>query len=229
MNLFVKGNFYMSMFSQHHIQTLITLLVLGIIIIALPYFMNNKLRINYFKLIGVIFVFYKIFDIYYRNVIEKFPVYNSLPLNICNVTVVLAGIYLYNRSRALYNVIYYTFFTYITVLIIPGNFYYSTSIYITIFLFGHAAQLYTLLIGKIYFKEKVTKRGIYLPITIYIVMSLFARFIVNPRLGTNFMYVSDYIMPFLSFIKPMDLYAIVYVSIIIFSMFVMRLFVRNKK
>lgn len=228
MNLLLKGNYIMYQFSKDHINSLIFSIIVTLVLILIPIFFRTKsMTILYMKLLGYIFLIIMIGSLAYRLYIEKYPLNETVPIHLCNFSTFAAIFYLITRNKKLYNFIYYMFFTYIMVLIVSGNFTYSTKLYPYLFIFTHIMQLIALLLGKLYLNEKATKAGFYYTTFLYIILALIMRFIINPRLNTNYFYMNDYILDSLKFVKPMYIYQVLLGTSIVFSIFIMNL-IRKK-
>lgn len=221
MNLLVKGNYLMYQFSKDHINALIFSVVLGILIIFSTIFIKRKKMLSYFKFLGFLLLILKIIETLYRIYIEKYPLYDNLPLHLCNITTFLCILYLFSKKNLYYNILYYWFLTYFIVLIIPGTFEYSTKLYSYIFIFFHFIPLIVILLARIHFNEKTNKFGLNISIFLFLIIYILLIFL-NPILKTNFMYNNGYILESLNIIKPFMLYQILLALVIVISMYVMK-------
>lgn len=197
-NLFIVGHHKMMPFSHHHINALMISLVISIIILVIPLFFKNKKRISSF--IGIVIIAIKVLDIYYRIKIERFPLYDNIPLHICNVLIILSGLYLITKKSMLYNILYYSMYAPAIVLVVPGYFIYKTPFYIVLFMLTHMVILTVVIYGKLYLKARLSKKGLYFSLIFYLFMVVVAYF-VNKRLNTNFFYINNYILRDLAFLK----------------------------
>lgn len=212
-DLFKIGNYRMYQFSPHHKNALIISIIISIILFLIPMFFKNKKKISIY--IGIFIILVKIFDIYYRIEIERFPFYENLPLHICNVLIILSGLYLITKNNIFYNILYYFIYAPIVVLIIPGYFMYKTPFYIVLFMLTHMLILDVVIYGKIYLKAKLNKKGLYYSILTYFILLVVAYF-VNLRLHTNFLYINGYILRDLSFLK-FRIYLILFITLNVLS------------
>lgn len=217
LDLFKVGNYTLIGFDTHHITALLMSTIISLILLLMPIFFKSKKTYGIF--LGYFVVLTKILDILYRIYYEKFPIYEALPFHLCNFAIIVSGISLILGSKKLYNVVYHYSYAAIIVLFIPGSFNYSTLFYIFLFMFTHMIEIVVILYGRIYLNYKINRDGYILSIILFILLVINASF-VNYRLGTNFMYVTDYILPAFKFM-PFNIYLIIFLSLHILSQTVM--------
>lgn len=204
-------------FNNLHISAIITFIIISIIIIAIPFFKKGLEKGIYTKFIGYFLIFAKIFDMFYRVYIEHEEWKFVIPLNLCNIALILAGIYFINKKNAIFNMLYFFFPGAILAILLPNIVTHYTKFYVFIFIGTHILEIMAVFYTFIHLDARITKKGLELSIFSYLLIVVISKY-VNTILGTNFMFVSDYILPALNFIKPINLYAVILVSLYILSM-----------
>lgn len=205
-------------FNNIHIQSLIFSSIVSIILFIIPFFkkVNQK---KYTTFLGYFFLFLKILDIYWRIVFEKEEWFYTIPLNLCNISLIVAGIYLIKRNNTLFNLVYFWFTGAILAIILPGIITYMTKTYVYIFMITHFMEVLAVIYAFTHLDCRVTKKGLYCSLIGYMIIVIIAK-VVNRILGTNFMFVDDYIISAVSFIKPFLLYQILLVGLFMLSMII---------
>lgn len=206
-------------FEPIHIHAIVTWIIIGIIIIGLPIIKNGIEKGKYTTTLGYIFILAKIFDIYYRIIYEHEKWTSTLPLNLCNVSLIIAGVYFINRRNIVFNFVYFYFTGAILAILLPNLNPYYTKFYIYVFMGTHALEIIAVIYAFIHLNARVTKKGLYLSLIGYILLSCIS-LVVNSKLGTNYMFVSDYVLSALNFIKPIELYTILYTILFMISMII---------
>ncbi len=197
-----------TMFNDDHLYIVSAAIVITIMFFALATLFNKR---KYGIFLGYFIIIVKIGDILIRVFIEKYPPLEALPFHLCNVGILLSGIYLITKNKYIYTVIFCWSYGAILTLIIPTTFNFTTRMYILFFFLTHSMILLSVIYGKVYYKHKVTIKGYTLAIILFVLLALNARY-WNNRLGTNFMYVNNYILPFLKFME-FKIYLIIYISL----------------
>lgn len=204
-------------FDSAHINAVIIWLIICSIIIILPFFFNGLEKTKYTVVLGVFCLAMKIFDIFYRQHFEHEWWLTTIPLNLCNVSLILGGFYLITKNNLLFNLVYFYFPGAILAVLFPGLGYYVTPSYIYVFIGTHMIEIMVVIFAFIHLDARLTKKGLYVALLAYLGMSLLAR-LLNNLTGANFMYLNDYIIPAVSFIKPINLYAIIFTILFMISM-----------
>ena len=204
-------------FEPIHIHSFIFFIILSIIIISIPFFLKKDYKIIFTKLLGYFILFAKIFDIWYRISFEKESWIFTLPLNLCNISVIIIGIFLIIRKNTLFNIAYFWFTGAILAVILPGIDTYRTSFYIYVFMGLHFLEIMAVIFSFIHLDVRVTKKGLYSALIGYLILCLVAS-IVNYYSSTNYMFLYDYIITAVNFIEPFILYVVLLISLFMLSM-----------
>ena len=223
-----------SYFSAIHIETFIVSIVLCTILFFIPKIFKNinlkyynifKKKGSHFDLsifLGILAIVSKIVDSIFRVVSEHEPVYNVFLIHLCNFAVLFAGLYLIFRTAYLFNTAYFLSFGAVLALLLPGVTVYYRPLYVHIFMFGHALIVLTPIIGFVYNKDKITKKG-YIQASITLIGLFIYAAIYNLFFPVNAMFLRTHIISQVSFIKPIWLYDIVLILTMIFLQFLLYL------
>lgn len=229
MKFFSIGEYHFSYFDNAHITSMITLIIIGIVIILLPYIFKGLEKGRFTTGLGYFLIFLKIFDSIYRIVVEKHPWYETIPLNLCNMSIIFAGLYFITRKRIYFNFLYFWFSGAILAILLPDLKLYYHPIYPYVFMATHVLEVIAVFYGFIHLDERITLKGVYSAAIGYLTL-VFLGAIWNNIFGTNFMFVNNYIIPAVNFIKPFGLYVIVLLTLFELSIFLMYLpFAKNQK
>ena len=204
-------------FNHIHIQAIVVWIILSIIIISVPFFKKGIEKIWYTKLIGYFLIFVKIFDLLYRVYVEKEAWKYVIPLNLCNVSIIIAGIYFITKKNIFFNFLYFFFPGAILAILLPNITFHYTLFYVHVFIGTHMLEIMAVIYSFVHLEARVTKKGLIYSIIFYLVLVFIAR-VVNALLGTNYMFVNNYIISAIDFIKPLNLYVILLISLFIISM-----------
>ncbi|WP_068267655.1 TMEM164-related integral membrane acyltransferase [Caviibacter abscessus] len=204
-------------FEPLHIQSFIFYLILTIVIISVPFIIRTDYKGYYTRFLGYFLLFAKIFDIWYRIFIEQEKWFYTIPLNLCNISLIISGLFFIKRSNHLFNLVYFWFTGAILAVILPGIEYYHTRFYVHVFMGTHFLEIMTVIYGFIHLDVRITKNGLKWAILGYIGMCI-TGLLINNILGTNFMFVNDYIISAVSFIRPFWIYVIILISLFVLSM-----------
>ncbi len=213
---------YFSYFSQIHLYSFIVSAVICIILLFIPKLYKNINLQKYSVFLGIFILLFKLLDSVYRIVYQYEPVYNTVPIHLCNFAAISAGIFLITRKGFFFNLMYFLSFGAAFALVLPGVTYYYYPVYVYIFMIMHALEFVGVIYGFVYLKEKITFKGFIGSCAVLLGLFLFSYF-YNLRFGTNAMFLNDYIAPMVSFIKPFGLYIIVLIISMLFIMFLMYL------
>ena len=186
-------------FSQIHIHTFIASILFSILLLLIPkLFKKINLR-NYGTFLGFFILGFKILDSVYRVTQEHEPVYNVIPIHLCNFAAIAAGLYLICKTRFLFNLAYFLSFGAAFALVLPGVVVYYHSFYV------------------------------YILSCIVLIMLFVYAAIYNTIFPVNAMFLKAYIADLVSFIKPFELYIVILISSMLFIMFLMYLPFRKRK
>ena len=214
-------------FSQIHIHTFIASILFSILLLLIPkLFKKINLR-NYGTFLGFFILGFKILDSVYRVTQEHEPVYNVIPIHLCNFAAIAAGLYLIYKTRFLFNLAYFLSFGAAFALVLPGVVVYYHPFYVYIFMIMHALEFVAVFYGFIYLKNKIDFKG-YLMSSITLIMLFIYASIYNVFFPVNAMFLKFYIAEIVSFIKPFELYIVVLILSMLFIMFMMYLPFRKK-
>ncbi|WP_156299259.1 TMEM164 family acyltransferase [Streptobacillus canis] len=211
MNIFVKGNYIMYMLAKDHIFSLILSLAISSIFIIIPMFLKKKNKKNYFSILAIFFTLFQILEMLVKIYVEGDVVQKSLPLQLTNISIIFGIIYLFSRKNWSYNILFYLSVFNILSIIYPIRFEYHTILKPFFYIFNNLLAIDILILGKMNFKNKITKKGLYTSIFIYVFSFLIMWKLVNPKLVTNYMYTHEYMLDFMRFIKPFNLYLLLLV------------------
>ena len=215
-------------FSQIHIHTFIASILFSILLLLIPkLFKKINLR-NYGTFLGFFILGFKILDSVYRVTQEHEPVYNVIPIHLCNFAAIAAGLYLIYKTRFLFNLAYFLSFGAAFALVLPGVVVYYHPFYVYIFMIMHALEFVAVFYGFIYLKDKIDFKG-YLMSSITLIMLFIYASIYNVFFPVNAMFLKFYIAEIVSFIKPFELYIVVLILSMLFIMFMMYLPFRKRK
>ncbi|VWL85472.1 TMEM164-related integral membrane acyltransferase [Oceanivirga miroungae] len=215
-------------FNNVHIKTILFCLIVGLIMIALPFFVKGLEKTRYTVYLGYLIILVKIADSIYRYVYENESIIETMPLNLCNIAVLIAGVYFITKKNILINIVYFFSLGAVLAILLPGIGSYNTKMYPYFFMAAHMMELIALVYAFIWLNAKITKKGLITSITLYLVLSVLVKIFDNLT-GMNFMYLNDYIIPFMSVIKPIILYDVVLISLFVLSMIIAYLPFRNRK
>lgn len=214
-------------FSQIHIYTFIASILFSTLLLLIPkLFKKINLR-NYGTFLGFFILGFKILDSVYRVTHEHEPVYNVIPIHLCNFAAIAAGLYLIYKTRFLFNLAYFLSFGAAFALVLPGVIVYYHPFYVYIFMIMHALEFVAVFYGFIYLKDKIDFKG-YLMSSITLIMLFIYASIYNVFFPVNAMFLKFYIAEIVSFIKPFELYIVVLILSMLFIMFMMYLPFRKK-
>ena len=214
-------------FSQIHIYTFIASILFSTLLLLIPkLFKKINLR-NYGTFLGFFILGFKILDSVYRVIHEHEPVYNVIPIHLCNFAAIAAGLYLIYKTRFLFNLAYFLSFGAAFALVLPGVIVYYHPFYVYVFMIMHALEFVAVFYGFIYLKDKIDFKG-YLMSSITLIMLFIYASIYNVFFPVNAMFLKFYIAEIVSFIKPFELYIVVLILSMLFIMFMMYLPFRKK-
>ena len=217
-----------SYFSAIHIETFIVSILLCTILFFIPKIFKN-INLKYYNIfLGILAIVSKIVDSIFRVVSEHESVYNVFLIHLCNFAVLFAGLYLIFRTAYLFNTAYFLSFGAVLALLLPGVTVYYRPLYVHIFMFVHALIVLTPIIGFVYNKDKITKKG-YIQASITLIGLFIYAAIYNLFFPVNAMFLRSYIAPFVSFIKPLWFYRVVLIVTMLFIMYLMYLPFSRKK
>ncbi|WP_064609279.1 TIGR02206 family membrane protein [Streptobacillus moniliformis] len=228
-NIITRGEYHLKFFSPEHLRPIFVLIIISIILLLIPYLFKGIEKGKYTTFIGILCLAVKLGDSLYRIHFENDVWYNTMPFNLCNVSLIFAGIYFITRKRLYFNFVYFWFSGAIIAVIIPGFSVYHSSLYIYSFIASHMFEIFAVFYAFIHLDERVTFNGLITSIIGYMGLIGLA-FLWNGIYGTNFMFMADYIIGAVSFIKPFWFYQIALTGLFTLSMLLMFLpFVNNQK
>ncbi|WP_067138918.1 TMEM164-related integral membrane acyltransferase [Oceanivirga salmonicida] len=206
------NSYKMGLFNKPHLMGLGLALIITIMLFVLAKPFDKK---KYGKFLGVFIILAKMFDIYLRVFVEKYPPFESLPFHFCNISILLSGIYLITRNKYMFSMIYCWGYGAFLTLLIPTSFVFTTYSYVIFFFLTHSLILATIIYGYKYYNHRVSFKGYILSLILLVIAIINAHF-WNVRLGTNFMYLSDYILPIVKFI-PFNIYLVLLFVLHVFA------------
>lgn len=222
MNLFNYGLYRFNYFNKAHIQYLIAAFILSAIFVIIPYFLSNNTKKIYQRVMGYIFLLIKVLESLNRHFVEQEPLVRVVPLNLCNVAFIIAAFYLITNKDLLFNVLFFWFTGAILALALPNYVYYRLGLSLGFYFLVHMLEISVVVYGFLHNSPKITKKYLLDSILLYLLLMAVA-FSYNKVFGTNFMYIQTYIISAVSFIKPIILYRILFITLNILFMTVLYL------
>lgn len=213
---FIKSNYIMKAFSAHHLVGLSISVSIGFLIYLIFYFSKNKGAVA--KNLGYLLIAFKIFETIYRIFVERYPLYDNLPLHMCNIAYIIACFYLITRKKVFFEILYHFAYAAIVVVIFPSGFAYTTGFYIIIFMFTHVIEIMTVIYALRFFNANISKYSLIKSICFYLI-SIGLAYLINIKLNTNFFYINDYILSNLSFMGY-KVYVVVYLIANVLAMYI---------
>ena len=122
------------------------------------------------------------------------------------------------RTAYLFNTAYFLSFGAVLALLLPGVTVYYRPLYVHIFMFVHALIVLTPIIGFVYNKDKITKKG-YIQASITLIGLFIYAAIYNLFFPVNAMFLRSYIAPFVSFIKPLLIVTMLFIMYLMYLPF----------
>lgn len=220
-----------SYFIPIHIETFVVSILFCIFLFYIPKIFKNINIKKYSTFLGYFLLIFKIIDSIYRLMYQNEPITNVMPIHLCNFAAIFAGLYLIFRTKFLYNAVYYFIFGPVLALILPGIVYYHDNYYVYIFMIMHALIVFTAFFGYTYLHERPSKKGLIQSAITLLAIFLYA-FIYNSIFkGINAMFLKIHIISQVKFIKPIWLYDIILIAVMIFFQFLLYLPImkRNNK
>lgn len=209
-------------FDKTHTQALLIYIVFSIILLIIPKYIKEKNIRKFEILLGIFALISKISDSLYRIYFEKHIPIETLPFNLCNISLILCGIYLITRNNIVFNLTYFYFFGAFIAILIPDFNMYETKLYIYMFMHTHFLEIIIVFYGYIYNSEQIHKKGLITAIITYLILVVCSYFF-NKKYHTNYMFVNNYVISAVKFIKPFYIYQITLIMAIILSMIIMYL------
>lgn len=209
-------------FEPIHIKALTFFILVSFILFIIPYFIKEKNKEKYVKFLGFLLLFSKIFDILFRIIVEKEPWFSTMPFHLCNMAIIFGSLYYITRKNIFFNIIYFWFSGAILAVILPGITTYHSKIYIYVFMSTHVLEIFAVVFAFVHLKVKITFKGLITSIIGYLMLILLA-LTWNYFFKTNFMYINDYIIAPINFIKPFIVYQVLLVLLFLASIVVMYL------
>lgn len=189
---------YFSLFSTEHILTIGAFLVFTFVLLVLSRLVSKRTFT-----VGLAFsvVALKIAETVVRHGLYNEDVLDLLPIHLCNLTLVLCLISLFNPSKSLFQLIYYWSPGALAAILFP-EIRYTFPNFIEISFFAiHFFIIFVILYQIIFFKFRPTLKGLF---NSFIFVNIFAAIVykINICLGTNYMYINY--KP--AFSSPLDLF-----------------------
>lgn len=215
-------------FDPIHIHAILTISLIFGILLIIPYFFKGIERRKYTTFLGIFAILFKTFDSFYRVIFEHEKWFNSVPLNLCNIAIIIGGLYLITRKNIFFNILYFWFSGAILAIILPDIKIYYHPIYVYIFMGTHLMEIFIVLYGFIHLDEPITFKGLIVSLISFLGLICIAK-IWNYIFGTNYLFVDNYIIPAINFIKPFGLYVFLFITLYMLSMIVIYLpFINNQ-
>ncbi|VWL85207.1 TMEM164 family acyltransferase [Oceanivirga miroungae] len=206
--------YYMASFNSNHINSMLTAWIITLFLLVLAIVFNKR---KYATFLGYFILLSKIADIVIRVFLEKIKVdgvysqaVDALPFHMCNILIILSGIYLITKNKYLYGIIVTWIFAPILVMFIPSNFTYITWYYPIVFYLTHTMIIMTAIYGFVYFKQRLSFK-MYLVSVVVLLLAFTNAYFVNNKLKTNFFFTHDYVMPVISKYLSLKVYRIAYI------------------
>lgn len=174
------------LFGNAHIIAIVIGFIVSLLFIILGFFVRKD---SLAKFLAVVVLGIKIAELIYRYHYFGEKITDLLPLHLCNLTIILAGIMMLTSSKTVFQPLYFWGIGALFAIITPDlrlglNDFASISFFIT-----HFFILFSIAYGLIHFKFRVSKAG---AVGSFIFLNVVALglFYLNQRLGTNYLYVN---------------------------------------
>ncbi len=174
------------LFGNAHIIAIVIGFIVSLLFIILGFFVRKD---SLAKFLAVVVLGIKIAELIYRYHYFGEKITDLLPLHLCNLTIILAGIMMLTSSKTVFQPLYFWGIGALFAIITPDlrlglNDFASISFFIT-----HFFILFSVAYGLIHFKFRVSKAG---AVGSFIFLNVVALglFYLNQRLGTNYLYVN---------------------------------------
>lgn len=174
------------LFGNAHIIAIVIGFIVSLLFIILGFFVRKD---SLAKFLAVVVLGIKIAELIYRYHYFGEKITDLLPLHLCNLTIILAGIMMLTSSKTVFQPLYFWGIGALFAIITPDlrlglNDFASISFFIT-----HFFILFSIAYGLIHFKFRVSKAG---AVGSFIFLNIVALglFYLNQRLGTNYLYVN---------------------------------------
>ena len=179
-----------TMFSLEHLIYLLGYGGLGVFFVFAPkiFKFDEEKIIKLAKISGYVILIDKFLELFYRHLVIGESVIDVLPFNMCNYTLILAGIMMITRSKKIFPLVYFWSIGAIFALATPDVFiafpnpqnisFFLTHIYIYVSM-GYAIKYFGFKINFTDFKKAF----------IYINMIMFVLFFLNLLIGSNYMFL----------------------------------------
>ncbi|MDO4690039.1 MAG: TIGR02206 family membrane protein [Fusobacterium sp.] len=174
------------LFGNAHLITIAVGFAVSLLFIFLGFIVRKD---SLAKFLAVVVLGIKVAELIYRHHYFEEKFIDLLPLHLCNLTIILAGIMMLTTSKAVFQPLYFwgigALFAIITPELKEGmRDFASISFFIT-----HFFIIFSIAYGIIHFNFRVTKAGA-IGSFIFLNLVAFGLYFLNERLGTNYLYVN---------------------------------------
>ncbi|WP_068267825.1 TMEM164-related integral membrane acyltransferase [Caviibacter abscessus] len=194
-------------FGMLHIFLMLYSVILFITFTQIPKLLSKKHLNTYTILFGIFLLILKILDSYVVYKYENYGLLSILPLHLCNISLIIGAIFLITKNEILFNILYFFSFGAILAIIFPDYTTFNCWYYPLIYMSTHTFEYVILIYSILYLNVSITQKGYNITKLFMFALILINTFI-NHKFNTNFMFLNDYAVPFLKFIKPLVLYKI---------------------
>lgn len=174
------------LFGSAHIISIALGFLISFIFTALGFFIRKD---SLAKFLAVVVLGIKVAELVYRHHFFGEQAIDLLPLHLCNLTIILAGIMMLFESKIVFQPLYFWGIGALFAIVFPElkegmSDFASISFFIT-----HFFILFSMAYGIIHFNFRVSKAG---AIGSFIFLNLVALvlYFLNKKLGTNYLYVN---------------------------------------
>lgn len=174
------------LFSNAHLISIALGFVVSFLFIILGFFIRKD---SLAKFLAVIVIGIKVAELVYRHHFFNEQVIDLLPLHLCNLTIILAGIMMLFESKIVFQPLYFWGIGALFAIVFPElkegmRDFASLSFFIT-----HFFILFAMAYGIIHFNFRVTKMGAFGSF-IFLNLVALGLYFLNEKLGTNYLYVN---------------------------------------
>lgn len=176
-----------AMFSLEHLIYILGYGGLAVLLVYVPKIF--KLDVNKFaKITGYVILLDKFLELFYRHMVLGETVIRVIPLNMCNYTMVLAGIMMITRDKRIFPLVYFWSIGVPLALATPDVFYTFPNPQNISFFITHFYIYFSVFYGFKYFGFKINFEGLKKAF-IYLNVIIVILFFLNLLIGSNYMYL----------------------------------------
>lgn len=177
------------LFGKYHLLFLIIGTTICIFLLFFSTFLSGKLSEKFVKCLSLLILIIKILELYYRYKIYGEKIQTLLPLHLCNITLIIAILTIFLKSKFLFQFLYFWGIGALFALIFPEvytiNDFPTYSFFIT-----HFFIIFAFFYCIFFYNFKATKFGLFSAF-LFLNLFIFCNYHINLKLATNYMYVNS--------------------------------------